>query len=370
VGKLALVLLLAGFGPMAFAGKRVNIEQVEQLLASARNLPDAKLAEKLSGLELVERATSARLSRWQKDFPGARTREALLALADASAFLDLPPTEILPNAEPDTETLVQIYARAIAYASKTIQKLPDFSARRTTLYFDDLSVAQRVREKSTSDGSRVLHASGAQGVLPPGAALLRDGDASSLVVTYRDGNEVEDTASTKSKKSESRGSGLTTFGEFGPIISVVIGDAKHGKVYWSHWEQGANGPLAVFRYRVPQESSHFMVKGGGNIPQCPSYHGEIAVDPASGTILRITLESDWKPPFQPSESNVLVEYGPVQIGNQTYTCPIKGVALSKLPDPSAQGTNASGDMFAAQTFVNDITFTEYHVFRAETRILP
>jgi hypothetical protein len=191
-----------------------------------------------------------------------------------------------------------------------------------------------------------------------------------MVVTYRDGREVEDAQPGKDKKPEARGLGLTTFGEFGPILSVVIGDAKHGKVYWSHWEQGASGPLAVFSYRVPQESSHFTVKGGGNMARFPSYHGEIAVDPATGTILRITLESDWKPPFQLSESGILVEYGPVEIGNETYTCPVKGVALSKLPDPGAQGTNASGSMFAAQTFVNDITFTEYHVFRAETRILP
>src|ERR1017187_374490 len=190
--KLALLLLLAGFASTALAATRVSVGQVEQLLAASHNLPDAKLAGKISGLELVERASSARLARWQNDFSGKRTREALLVLADASSFLDLPPAEILPKASPDSAAQSAIFQRAVVYADTTIKKLPNFSARRSTTHFDDVSPMQRLRSQSMVDPSRGIQASYAQ-TAPAPSPLLRYGDPSSFVVTYRDGEEVADT---------------------------------------------------------------------------------------------------------------------------------------------------------------------------------
>jgi hypothetical protein len=234
-----------------------------------------------------------------------------------------------------------------------------------------MSPMQRMRNQAALDRSRGIQATLAPGMLgTTPSPLLRVGDATSVVVTYRDGQEVTDTASEKDKKAIPPSTGLTTYGEFGPILSVATGDAMHGKVFWSHWEQGATGPLAVFRILVHQEDSHFSVIGGGNMSRYPSYHGEIAVDPATGAIFRLTLVSDWKPPFQPSEAAIAVEYGPVQIGNATYTCPIKGVAISKVPIPGTGEASDELDKVPHQTFVNDVSFTEYHVFRGEVRIVP
>ncbi len=362
---VALLLLLAGLASSALATTRVNVEQVEQLLAASHKLSDGKLAAKIAGLELVERASSARLKRWQGEFDGKRTREALLALADASSFLDLPSEEIPARAMPDTVEMSGIFQRAIAYANTTIKKLPNFSARRTTVHFDDVTAIERLHSgymANTSNGYRE-DLSPSQ---PPssGGPLLREGDASSTVVTYRDGQEVAD--ASREKGTVSAVIGMTTSGEFGPILSVVTGDAANGKVFWSHWEQGASGPLAVFRILVRQDESHFLVTGAGNMPRYPSYHGEIAVDPASGTIYRVTLASDWKPPFQPSVAAIVVEYGPVEIGAASYICPIKGVALSRVRNGDSGGRAA----IPFHTFVNDVSFTEYHVFRGEVHILP
>jgi len=371
VGKLAFLLLMAGWSATALAGTRVNVEQVEQLLAASHDLPDGKLAEKLYGLELVERASSARLSYWQSLFTGARTREALLALADASAFLDLPAQDVLPKAEPDSVATKQIFVRAIAYANTTIKKLPNFSAKRNTLHFDNIPAAQRVLNQSLREtGSGMRRTAGPGGGPAPAPGLSRSGDETSVVVTYRDGQEVADAQPGNGKKVDLRGFGLTTYGEFGPILSVVIADVIHGKLYWGHWEMGESGPVAVFQYSVSQETSHFTVIGGGNMTQSPSYHGEIAVDPANGTILRITMASDWKPPFQPSESDILVEYAPVQIGSGTYICPVRGVALSRLPYTPGGDMDAGHYIVPTQTYLNDVTFTDYHVFRGEVRIVP
>ena len=337
-------------------------------MAASHNLPDAKLAAKLADLELVERATSSRLARWQSQFPGARTREALLALADASAFLDLPVQDVLPKAEPDAAATKQIFVRAITYANKTIAKLPNFYAKRTTTHFDDMSTLERIRTHYAENSSLMRKSlapdTGAR------APLTRIGDPSSVVVTYRDGREVEQPQPGSGKKTDSSEIGLTSRDEFGPILALVITDSMHGKLFWERWEQGENGPLAVFSYLVSQEISHFTVSVTGIIPPNPSYHGEIAVDPESGTILRVTLVTDYKPPFQASEAAIQVEYGPVQIGNATYTCPLKGVALSKVSSAGAADANGRSPASSVQTRVNDVTFTEYHVFRGEVRIVP
>lgn len=369
--KLALLWLLAGLAPGALAARRVTVRQVEQLLAASHHLSDAKLGAKIDDLELLERAGPARLKRWQEEFPGKRTQAALLALADASSFLAPPAAEMPALPAPDAAERTAIFARAVAYVQTTLKKLPDFLARRTTIHYDDLSPAERLHSLYLVDGSMGIDATMAPVTAhAEGSALLPVGEPASLVVTYRDGHEVADTKPGMKPKAPPPWIGLTTSGEFGPILSVVTGDAAHGKIFWGHWEQGAHGPVAVLWYEVRQEDSHFEVTGTGNMPRCPSYHGEIAIDPASGTILRVSLISDWKPPFQPSVSAILVEYGPVEIGGVTYICPIKGVALSRVA-PRANADSGGGRVdFPMRTFLNDVSFTDYHVFRGNVRILP
>jgi hypothetical protein len=163
---------------------------------------------------------------------------------------------------------------------------------------------------------------------------------------------------------------MATRGEFGPILSMVLEDALQRGLSWSHWEQGASGPLAVFRYDVPKDLSHYeIVSWVGKPPYFPAYHGELAIDPATGAILRITLlSSDVDPSGQLLDSSILVEYAPVAIGGKTYNCPVHCVAISRrLPSNGTEdGTASAGE----PTFLNDVVFTGYHLFRGEVRILP
>ena len=121
--------------------------------------------------------------------------------------------------------------------------------------------------------------------------------------------------------------------------------------------------MAVLRYLVPQEISHYalsvgVVSGKGGAPQAPAYHGEIAVDPATGNILRLTIESELKPPHQIFDSSIEVEYGPVTIGNATYICPVKGVALSKVSTPKEDAKSVDPPA-PPQLFMNEVSFTEF-----------
>jgi hypothetical protein len=101
----------------------------------------------------------------------------------------------------------------------------------------------------------------------------------------------------------------------------------------------------------------------------------------------LTLISDLRPDIEPDtqvedsqaeigglpllRSDTLVEYGPVTIGGKTYICPVKSISISRsrtvriLTGP--QGEFRTFGPFA--TFLNDVSFGEYHVFRGESRIL-
>src|ERR1035438_3705746 len=100
--KWALWLFLAAIALPAFTADRVTVLQLEKLLAAAESKPDAEIAKQLSGLELTERLSSARLAQLRAGLSGEKAQQALLALADTSAFLQLPPAEIPATATPDT----------------------------------------------------------------------------------------------------------------------------------------------------------------------------------------------------------------------------------------------------------------------------
>jgi len=200
---------------------------------------------------------------------------------------------------------------------------------------------------------------------------LHSTGSSSTTVTYRDGFEVHDTDVGPDKNQGKPPKALTTMGEFGPILSVVLGDVMRSEATWQRWEKGANEPVAVFRYAVPEEQSNFTVgiPTGDKIESVyPGYHGEIAIDPASGAILRISLVAELPSPYQAMQHALMVEYAPVTIGEQSFICPVRSVAFSKVP--VAHSTAAQqGAAVNVQTQVNDVAFTQYHLFRSKARIV-
>ena len=154
------------------------------------------------------------------------------------------------------------------------------------------------------------------------------------------------------------------------------------------------GILAVFRYDVPQDESNYDVqyccftsgktwdfsgKELWNVYESltPAYHGEIAVDPQTGAIFRLTVKTDI-PDGQPIYgAKVLVEYGPVELGGREYLLPTKSVSISVAPVPvmvqDAHCTDGACThglfVHPKDTVVRDTVYTSYHAFRGDTRIL-
>src|SRR5215469_7757577 len=119
------------------AVKRITVEQLERALVGARGKSDAQLARRLSDVELSERLSEAKLSSWTAGLSGKRARQALVALADASAFLEPPPAEVPADAPPDAGAQRSMISLAVDYLNKTIPKLPNFYATRTTVRYEE-----------------------------------------------------------------------------------------------------------------------------------------------------------------------------------------------------------------------------------------
>jgi hypothetical protein len=137
---LFLFFLFAAALPVR-AAESITVEQLEHTLADAHGKRDQDLAKKVGGMELSERLSSLRLAKIQAGLPGEKSRLALLALADASAFRQLPAAEMLATDAPDADTQKLILTRAADDLVASIRKLPDFFARKTTARFHDLKVS-------------------------------------------------------------------------------------------------------------------------------------------------------------------------------------------------------------------------------------
>ncbi len=347
------------------AGRPVTVAQLEELLKELHGQPDANAARQLSALALTERLSNARLSALKAGLSGPKAQQALVALADESAFLDPPAAEIPAIAAPDLAAQRRMMAQTIEYLSKTLPKLPDFFATRVTAHYEE--APRRSAKTATDAPGRPVH-------------LVNTSSAS---VLYRNGREVvnadaSNNGKSKGKKPNPQEQRLVVQGTFGPILSVVIQDAANGHLNWSRWEQGANGPEAVFQFTVPRNKSQYVTDyGGGSLfnlqiyafRQPTAYHGEIAVDPATGTILRLVMRADLDPESPLLRADTMVEYGPVEIGGRNYFCPVRSVAISRAPSSEHLGLDGKQNAGPEVMMLNDVVFGEYHLFRAETRLV-
>jgi hypothetical protein len=365
------------------AARSVTIEQLRQELLAAQSKRDAEIAWELANLELTEQVSGAELASLQRSLKGTKSRDALLALADESAFVDPPATEIPADAPPDQAAQQRMIALAVDYQNKTITKLPNLFATRTTNRFEESP------EQYDLTGRKRI----------PYQPLHWVDNARDRVL-YRNGNEVVESEAKKKKGPNAEELGLTTKGAFGPILGAVT-DALSapGGLTWSRWEKGANGLRAVFRFAEPEQKSRFKVgycclpEGDGTSAflRLTAYHGEIAIDPADGSILRIMIKADLNPgapmfradtgaEYSPAEIggapllrvDHLVEYGPVEIGGKTYICPVKSISIARARSVKVL-TGLPGEFRTFgpyATKLNDVKFDDYHVFRAESRLLP
>jgi hypothetical protein len=116
-----------------------------------------------------------------------------------------------------------------------------------------------------------------------------------------------------------------------------------------------------------------LAEADGTGPYAPisAYHGEITIDPKTGAVFRVTAQADFPPRSPMLRSDLMVEYGPIVIGGQTYICPARSVAISRSrTEKLLHVWNMDFSVYGPfETTINDVTFSDYHLFRSESRIL-
>jgi VWFA-related protein len=341
--------------------EHVTVRQLEQALQASRTNSDGELARQLSAMVLTERLSSASLTGLQSALRGKKARQALVALADQSVFLAPPASEILPIAPPDADTQRLLISRAVQYVKQTLPRIPDFFADRTTTLYHEVEPKPGQTWK-TGTGDRSLHI----------------GETIKASVVLRDGKELVTGESVKGKAAGT----LETMGTFGPILAIALmgATAPQSDLAWSRWEQGKGGQEAVFRYHARPEQplymagAEYVARDDKAVPfrKSVSFYGELAIDPESGAILRLTMQADLEPRLPLDQSAIMIEYGSVLIGGNSYICPLRSVSISR--QRRIMDIHEWGEDFKVyapfETLLNDMVFGKYHLFHSTARILP
>ncbi len=374
-------MLCAVVAVRAETAQRLTAAQLERfVVAEARETGDGELADQIGHIELTERLSSADLARLKGKCGGDACRRALTSVADRSAFVETSLSDADRNDVPSVADQKEILAKLVTFIERSNRQMPNFIATRTIARFEDWP-----------KGLEIGH------TVPARTIPLEFEGETDAIITYQNGREIvaaDKTAPKHGKPATSQrqtagGQGLFTWGLFGSMLTTVIVDASRSELSWSHWEQSEPERLAVFRFAVPMDKSTYQVKfccvpmAGGFLSvfdRRSAYHGELAMNAADGAIVRITLmadldQGDLETLFpeaaegQPlSRANLAVEYGPVEIGGKIYTCPVKAVALS-MARTLLTNKKAGPRLGPTRTYLDDIRFTGYHVFRSESRIV-
>jgi hypothetical protein len=348
--------------------KRVTVKELGQVLDADGGEHDGDLAEELKGLELTERVSTRQFATWRDRLRGKQSKMALTALADASVFCVPAAAEILADPAPGRDAQIEMLRRTAKYVQEVLPRLPDFFATRTKTQFEQRSAKEDDTWKTAVADQ-----------------TLREEGTEIATVLYRNGHEQQVIEKRKSKGTIRKE--LNFIGIFGPILYSVLRDATTGGngLVWSRWEGGDHGPEAVFRYDVRNGEPFYLVencclRNGAIFRARAKYYGELAIDPESGAILRLTMESEpgWfvEPDLQPVRiiraTSMMVEFGPVEIGGRKYICPQRSVVVSRARTVKPLMVwDVDFAVYAPyETLLDDIAYSGYHKFGSESRMLP
>lgn len=346
--------------------EKVTVAQLEGLVHAQADLP-----RRLANLELTERLSTPRLDALLGEIHSERERQALTADADLSIGLAPPPDDVVNRPPPTLEEQRSILGRTFEYLRNAIPKLPDFYALRTTARFEEPIGRD-------SDSWKMPHQD----------QTLHFAAGEHATVLYRNGHEVVEKKQKLSKAPVVRGvraSTLETSGTFGPILAYLwtAATSSPGSLSWRRWERSKYGDLAVFSYRAAAthsapELTYCCLPEGVHLlfQNKADNYGEFALNPDTGAIMRIVIIADLDEERDPDapliRSQIMVEYGPEELGGKTYICPQRSVNTSR--GRTERELYEWGMVFSLygyfETIINDATFGGYHKFGSESRILP
>jgi hypothetical protein len=312
-----------------------------------------ELLARLAGIELTERLSTPRMYQLVGKYSlGSHVQLALEQLADRTALLSLPLSEHLHQVSPDARAQQLMLEKSRAWVLGELSHLPNFVASETTTRFDNSPVMLKYFQAMADE-----------------AGFHRVGTVKRQI-SFQDGKEVRDVAHSPGD-AKRKDSGLDSRGEFGTEAAVVWMDLVHGTVVFDHWEQSMAGPAAVYHYSVPREFSHYEVADACldhvSFHDNPAYHGEIALEPKTGAVLRMTLEAESRPSDPVSHVASVVEYGPVVLGNRRSICPLR--SLTFMVEEANGCFHGNHKLQKPVAMINQTIFSNYHRFGSNATMI-
>jgi hypothetical protein len=388
------VLLVCALAAPAWAGSRkVTGAQLEDLLRGMKQdkKPDADVAGALKQIELTEQLTRPAMNAMVEFVPGPYSTEQMYVLEARTADL-VPPASYLPaTPAPDAAAQKALLARAETYVTGTYAKLPELTATRTTLRFQDNMQAVASSSGIVGSASEAVTSSGSG----QANSYIRYINSTKSTVVLEHGAEKRSAEKDETRWGANR---MIALQSRAPDLATVFHEAKQaGAVQWLRWELVNGRPAAVFSFAVPREVSRLDVKvccfpsinqtgvarfytpatagalgGGGTagggvsgnyqtntewheFSTTAPYHGEFFLDPDTGIVVRMIVESELKPTDVVHEVDTRVDYGPVKVGATALLVPVK-TFVNTVVVPG--GESGSGS-YSTRTTLFMSEFTDY-----------
>jgi len=384
-----ILLLTMAAAPAWSANKKITVEELRSMMTSLQQdkKSDDDVATALKQVEMSEQLTPAALNSLASLVPGSATLAQVYILEARSALLPPPPSDLPTTPAPDAAAQKAMLDKAVDYVNKTYAQLPDLTATKTTIRFQDNMEAVRSSSGMHSSASEVDTNFG----LGNSAQFFRFIGTANTPVESVHGVEKP---SGEKDKTPWGANGQIALQEPGPILGNVMQEAETAeKISWLRWELVNGKPAAVFSFTVDKKKSHYAVNyccfpdteqaglmsynmkpgGGGAAPSSTNatakgnlqtntnwknykatvpYHGELFINPETGIVVRLVSQADFKSSEVVHQEDTRIDYDPITVGDQTLVLPAKVFVNTEIVP---NGEDSAGKF----TLRHTLFYTEY-----------
>jgi len=377
-----LICILVAFmlATPAWAAKKITVRQLNDLLDSFQRdkKTDVAAATELKQIELSEELTLAAMNKIAGLAPGKFSLEQIYVLEARSAMLPPPPSDLPATAAPDAAAQKIILDKAADYATKYYSQLPPWTATKATLRFqDDMKAID-----ACSGLVGCAQGSVSSNSFTHQASFIHYINSTEKAVVSEHGSEK---LPLEKDKTPWGANGMIAIEEPDLSLGAVLQEAQTaGSLQWLRWELVNGKPAAVFSFKVPMANSQFAVNiccfpkstdtgrarfynstdanvvagmeasgngGGGAVGDFQTntsydqrfkarvpYHGEIFVDPATGIVLRLITQAEFKASDNVQQEDTRIDYGPVKVGAKAMVLPIRTVVNTTVAPNGDSGS--------------------------------
>ncbi|HKF49905.1 MAG TPA: hypothetical protein VKB38_21260 [Terracidiphilus sp.] len=362
---IALSVFLAV--PAWSAAKKITVAELKDMLNTMHQQKkgDADVATALKQVMLSEQLTRPMMNSLVEDVPGQLSTEQIYVLEARSATLQPPASDIPATPAPDAPAQQALLTKAASYASGTWGQLPEMTATKTTLRFQDN--VEALADASGMHGAAQDVSVGSGFVNPYN--YVHYINASDATIGLGKGGEKLPQDKTQWGRNK-----MIALQDPDPDLGTVFAEAREfGGMKWDRWESINGKPAAVFSYDVPKKKSKMGVHvccfpdidqtgvmtltgqmgtgapggaagaGGGakgnlqtNTNWNPyknnqvGYRGQFFIDPDSGIVVRMITQAEQKPSDMVHQVDTRIDYGPVTVGGKSLVLPVKSVVITEV----------------------------------------